>query len=287
MQDGERMKITAVVTGATSGIGKEIARGLLRQGATVIIGARSVDKGEAVRLEFAKEPGGGKVAVLPLDVASMKSVREFAASVAKVHPGLQLLINNAGAMFNERRQTAEGHEQTLATNVLGPYLLTHLLVPQLRASRPARIVNMVSSLAGNYDPKDLEWEQRKYDAFKVYAQSKQVVRMMTWKMAQRLQCSGVVANAVSPGFVKTDFLQNTSGLFAGMLHLLKIFAVTPEKGAATPLWVAQATELASVTGKYFESHKEKDGKFHEQGALNELEKLLDQITGVSRAATTA
>ena len=281
------MKITAVVTGATSGIGKEIARGLLRQGATVIIGARSVDKGEAVRREFTKEPGGGKVEIQPLDVASMKSVHEFAAAVAEGHPGLQLLINNAGAMFNERRQTAEGHEQTLATNVLGPYLLTHLLLPQLRAGRPARIVNMVSSLAGNYDPKDLEWEQRKYDAFKVYAQSKQVVRMMTWKMAQRLQGSGVVSNAVSPGFVKTDFLQNTSGLFANMLHLLNFFAVTPEKGAATPLWVARATELASITGKYFESHKEKDGKFYEQGALNELEKLLDRITGVSSAATTA
>lgn len=192
------MKITAVVTGATSGIGKEIARGLVRQGATVIIGARSVNKGEAARREFAKEPGGGKIEVLPLDVASMKSVREFAATVAKGHSGLQLLINNAGAMFNERRQTAEGHEQTLATNVLGPYLLTHLLVPQLRAGRPARIVNMVSSLAGNYDPKDLEWEQRKYDAFKVYAQSKQMVRMMTWKGFARSSKMRAAASRLRP-----------------------------------------------------------------------------------------
>lgn len=281
------MSTTAVVTGATGGIGKEIARKLLRQGATVIIGARSVGKGETARAEFANEPGGGKVEVLPLDVASLKSVREFAAAVGKAHPSLQLLVNNAGALFNERRQTAEGHELTLATNVLGPYLLTHLLLPQLRAGGPARIVNMVSSLAGNYDASDLEWKQRKYDGFKVYAQSKQALRMMTWKVAQRVEGSGVVANAAAPGFAKTDFLQNATGFVASMLGLLKIFAVTPERGAETPLWVALSPELANVNGKYFESHKEKNGKFRDQAALDELEKLLDEITGASSPASAS
>ena len=278
------MSIAAVVTGATGGIGKEIVRGLLRQGATLVVGVRSIEKGEALRAELASEPGGGKVEILPLDVASMESVRAFSAAVAEAHPALQLLINNAGAWFNERSETAEGREMTLATNVLGPHLLTHLLLPQLRAGKPARIVNIVSSAAGNYDASDLEWRRRKYDGFKAYTQSKQALRMTTWKLAQRLDGSGVAANAVSPGFVKTDFLHNATGFVAAMLRLISFLAVTPEKGSATPLWVALAPELAGVNGKYFEDRKEKDGKFRKQAALDELEKLLDKFAGVSRAA---
>lgn len=278
------MNITGVVTGATSGVGKEIARGLLREGATVVIGVRSASRGELARAELAKEPGRGRVEVLPLDVADLRSVREFASAVAKAHPAVRLLVNNAGALFSKRRETAEGHELTLATNVLGPHLLTHLLLPQLRAATPARIVNIVSSLAGNYNASDLEWKRRKYDSFKVYAQSKQALCMMTWKTAQRLEGSGVVVNAAAPGFVKTDFLKNATGVFAGMLRLMKIFAVTPEKGAATPLWVALAPELASVSGKYFEAHKERDGKFREQVSLDELERLLNTNTGLSNTA---
>jgi NAD(P)-dependent dehydrogenase (short-subunit alcohol dehydrogenase family) len=275
----------AVVTGATAGIGKEIARGLVREGATVIIGARSADKGEAVRTELAREPGGGKVEVLPLDVANMRSIREFASAVAKAHPSLQLLVNNAGAWFNERGLTAEGYERTLATNVVGPHLLTNLLLPQLRAGKPARIVNMTSSTVGNYDPSDLGWERRKYDGFKAYTQSKQAMRMMTWKLAQRLEGSGVVANAVDPGAVKTEFLQKITGFVAGFFALwVKLMGITPEEGAATPLWVASAPELANVTGKFFSARKEKDGKFRDQAPLDELERLLDAIAGISSAA---
>jgi NAD(P)-dependent dehydrogenase (short-subunit alcohol dehydrogenase family) len=281
------MSITAVVTGATGGIGKEIVRGLLRQGATVIIGVRSIGKGEALRSEFAKETGGGRVEILPLDVASMTSVRAFADAVARTHSTLQVLINNAGAWFNERGETAEGHELTLATNVLGPYLLARLLQPLLEAGKPARIVNITSSAVGNYEASDLEWKKRKYNGFKAYTQSKQALRMMTWKLAQRLEGSGVVANAVSPGFVKTDFLQNTTGIVAGMLRALTIMAVSPEKGAATPLWVALAPECASVSGRYFEAHKEKDGKFRQQAPLDELETLLDGLTGIADAIEAA
>lgn len=282
------MDITAVVTGGTSGIGKEIARGLLRQGTNVVVGARSADKGHATLVELAKEPGGGKIEILPLDVANMRSVREFAAAVSEAHPSLQLLINNAGAWFNERRETSEGHELTLATNVLGPHLLTHLLLPQMRAGEPARIVNMTSSAVGSYDATDLEWKQRKYDGFKAYAQSKQAIRMMTWKLAQRLEGSRVVANSVSPGIVKTEFMATTTGFLASLLKLsVVLLGVSVEKGAATPLWVALAPELAGVTGKYFEAHKEKDSKFRDKAALDELEKLLNKITGVSNAAQHA
>jgi NAD(P)-dependent dehydrogenase (short-subunit alcohol dehydrogenase family) len=275
------MRISAVVTGATGGIGKEIARGLVRQGATVVVGARSGAKGEATRAELAEEPGGGRVVVLPLDVARMASVREFAAAVASDHPRLQLLVNNAGAWISERQETTEGHELTLATNVLGPHLLTQLLLPQLVAGKPARIVNVVSDVASHYDASDVEWKQRRYDGFQAYAQSKQALRMMTWKLAQRLEGSGVVANAVSPGFVKTDFMQSPTGLVANLIRWTRMFAVTPSEGAATPLWVALSPELANVSGKFFRAHKEKDGKFREQAPLDQLERVLNELTAVS------
>ena len=270
--------MTAVVTGATGGIGTEIVRGLLRQGATVVIGVRSRDKGEALRTELAQEPGGGDLKVLPLDIATMSSVREFAATVAKDHPTVQLIVNNAGALFNEHRKTREGHELTLATNVLGPYLLTKLLSPQLQAGKPARVVNMVSSLVGNYDLDDIEWTKRRYAGFKVYAQSKQLLLMITWKLAQQFKNTGVVINAVSPGFVRTGFLDNAKGVMAVFLRLIKGFAVSPQRGAETPLWVATSPEFEGVTGRYFESHKEKNGKYREHQGLDRMEKLLNKMT---------
>lgn len=197
---------------------------------------------------------------------------------------MQLLINNAGAWFSEREETAEGHELTLATNVLGPHLLTNLLLPQLRAGKPARIVNMTSGIVGSYDVSDLDWERCKYDGFKAYSQSKQALRMMAWKLAQRLEGSGVVANAISPGFVKTDFMQNASGLVAGLIRMIRSMADTPEEGANTLLWVATAPEMADVTGKYFEARKEKDGKYRNQAAPDELEELLDKKTGTEDPA---
>lgn len=251
---------------------------MLRQGATVVIGARNAGQGEAVRREFAKEPGGGNIEVLPLDLSSMASVRKFASAVTEKYPTLQILINTAGAWFNERSESVDGRELTLATNVLDPYLLTKLLLPQLRAGAPARIVNITSSTVGAYDPDDLEWKQRKYDSFKAYTQSKQITRMTTWKLAQRLEGSGVVVNVVGPGIVKTEFLHNATGFFARLMALsAKIIGVTPEKGAITPLWVALAPELAGVSGRFFEGKKEKNGGFRDQATLDQLETLLTEL----------
>lgn len=275
------MTLTAVVTGATGGIGKQITRGLLRQGAKVIIGVRNLDKAEALRAELTKDKTNGTIEILPLDVSNLKSVREFADTVTKNHPALQLLINNAGAWFNERAETPEGNELTLATNVIGPYLLTNLLLKPLTNGSPSRIINIVSSAMGSYDSKDLEWNKRKYSAFKAYTQSKQALSMLTWRLSQRLEATGVVANTVSPGVVKTDFLQNSTGFMASLLRLSLIIAVTPEKGAETPLWVALAPELSKVSGKYFENHKQKPSKFREQAALIELEAIINSMTGIN------
>jgi NAD(P)-dependent dehydrogenase (short-subunit alcohol dehydrogenase family) len=274
---------TALVTGATSGIGKEIARGLLKLGAEVVIGARDAAKGAAVRDELARETGKSSISVMTIDVASFASIRAFASAWGE-RP-LHLLVNNAGVWYTDRKDSSDGYELTFATNVLGPHLLTQLLAPRLTASAPARIVNVVSAFASNYDANDLLFRTRKYDGFKAYGQSKQALRMLTWGMAARFEGTGVVANAAAPGFVKTNFNQNTHGFMSAMISFSsKLFAVSPEKGADTPLWVAADGSLSTANGKYFDARKEKDGKFRETPAIADLERRCDEM--VSAGART-
>ncbi|SDA35837.1 SDR family NAD(P)-dependent oxidoreductase [Sphingomonas sp. NFR15] len=272
--------IVAVVTGASGGLGKEIVRGLLADGVTVIAGVRSLDKGEALRAELSGIPGPGRIDIVPLDISDMRSVRAFAATVAEQHPTLQILINNAGAWFNERGETGEGRELTLATNVLGPYLLTKLLLPQLRASTRARIVNTVSAAVGDYDVTDLEWRNRRYGGFKAYRQSKQALQMVTESLALTLAGSGVVANAVSPGFVRTTFLKEAKGLVAAALRATSFLAVSPAEGAATPLWVALSPDLADVSGRLYENRKEKAVLSFDRANLERLTARLDELSGL-------
>ncbi len=272
----------AIVTGATTGIGKQIALGLGRLGARVVIGARTPERGEAARAEIAAETKAD-VSVLAIDVASFTSIHKFAEEFEQRFDRLDLLVNNAGAWFSDRRTSADGHELTLATNVLGPHLLVRLLRGRLEAGAPARVVNIVSGLAGNYDANDLAYERRPYDGFKAYAQSKQALRMLTWGLAARLDPARVTVNAAAPGFVKTEFNRNARGFTAGMIGMMaKLFAATPGKGARTPLWVATAPELAGVSGKYFDAMKEKPSKFREPDAIADLERRLDDMIARGR-----
>jgi NAD(P)-dependent dehydrogenase (short-subunit alcohol dehydrogenase family) len=265
----------AIVTGATGGIGKEIARGLARMGASVILTARTPDKGEQARVDIQKDAKTAVVAMV-LDVSSQSSIRSFVADFEKSHDALHILVNNAGAWFTDRRESVDGYELTLATNVLGPYLLTKLLADRLRAGAPSRVVNVVSSFAGNYDAADLGWQKRAFDGFKAYGQSKQALRMLTWAFADKLEKDKVAVNAAAPGFVKTDFNQNARGFMASMINLSsKLFAVSPAEGADTPLWVAASHDLDGATSKYFDKRKDKDGKFRDPAALAELDGLCN------------
>jgi NAD(P)-dependent dehydrogenase (short-subunit alcohol dehydrogenase family) len=273
----------AVVTGATGGIGKEIARGLVRLGADVVVGARDPRRGEATRAELTAAPGGGGVSVLPLDVADQSSVRAFAAAFTERRSSLDVLVNNAGAWFTDRRVSPDGHELTLATNVLGPHLLTELLLDSLRSAPSARVVNVVSSIVGDYDATDLQFTRRRYDGYKAYAQSKQALTMLTWGLAGRLAGQGVCANTAAPGFVRTGFNRNARGPRTAMINLMvRLFAVSPAKGADTPLWAASAPELDGVTGTSFAARKEHPPKFTGAGPIAELERLcgdLEAATG--------
>jgi NAD(P)-dependent dehydrogenase (short-subunit alcohol dehydrogenase family) len=246
---------TALVTGATGGIGKEIARGLVERGAHVIVGGRTPERATATAAEISPD----RVTPLAVDVADQGSVRSFAAAVRSDFPALDILVNNAGAWFTDRQTSPDGIELTLATNVIGPHLLTELLLDTLRAAPSARVVNIVSSIQGSYDVTDLAFTRRPFDGYKAYGQSKRALSMLTWGLAARLAGTSVTANAAAPGFVKTGFNRHTHGMRATMINIsAKLFAVSPAKGADTPIWVASASELDGVTGKYFEARKEKN-----------------------------
>jgi NAD(P)-dependent dehydrogenase (short-subunit alcohol dehydrogenase family) len=273
----------AVVTGATSGIGRQIAAGLVRLGADVVIGAREPARGEAARAAFAAlAPGRDAVAVLPLDVADQASVRAFSDNVMNRHEALDLLVNNAGVWFTDRRESVDGLELTFATNVVGPYLLTSLLGRALARRGHARVVNVVSSIAGDYDATDLQFSTRPFKGYAAYAQSKQALRMLTEYFAERFAGTAVTVNSAAPGFVRTDFNRSAKGLQATMINVsARLFGSSPARGADTTLWVAVAPELEGTTGGYFVNRKAKDSGFHDAAAQADLARRCADLTATS------
>src|SRR5881397_549807 len=180
---------TCLVTGANSGIGRETAR-----------------------RDVAATTGNPAVELMIVDLSRQASIRDFARAFLDSHPELHVLVNNAGIWANRRRESPEGIEQTWATNVLGYFLLTELLLDRLRESAPARIVNVASQLARDLDLEDVEFRRRSYSGVSAYAQSKQADRMLTWALARRLEGTGVSANAMHPGGVNTPLFSKGGGL---------------------------------------------------------------------------
>lgn len=271
----------AVVTGATSGLGREVARGLVRLGAQVVINARDPRRGEAAKADL----GAGRpdaVTVLPMDVSDQDSIRSFAAAVRARHGQVDILVNNAGAWFTDRRASVDGLELTFATNVIGPYLLTALLLDPLRAARAARVVNVVSSISGDFDATDLQFTRRPYDGFKAYAQSKAALRLITWSFAEELASTPVTVNAAAPGFVRTEFNRNATGGRAVLINLsARLFGASPAKGADTPLWTAVDPSLRGRTGAYFAGRAEKDRGPSDPDTVADLRRRCVDLTSTA------
>lgn len=246
-----------IVTGANTGIGKETARGLVRLGATVVVACRDVAKGEAAKADIDGSTGlRDRVHVMGLDLASFASIRRFAAEVGQRFGKLQLLVNNAGVWPSKRQTTQDGLELTFGTNHVGTFLLTRELLPLLQAGAPARIVNLSSSLhyRGKLDWEDLQFERRPFAATAAYNQSKLANVLFTNALARRLAGTGVTVNAVHPGVVATELARHYPRFLVAIAHL---FMRTPEEGARTSLHVATSAETATVSGRYFESSREK------------------------------
>ncbi len=252
----------AVITGATSGIGKEVALGLARQGGTIVVVGRGADRASRVAAELAGVSGNPQVEALRVDdLALMADTRELATALLDRYPAIHVLVNNAGAYLRRREVTSDGFERTFALNVLSPYMLTTLLAPRLIASAPARVVNVASAAhrGARVDFTDLQ-SSRRFSGFSVYGASKLELLWLTREFARRLNSKGVTVNAVHPGFVRSGFaLNNGGGTALGMRILGRLFGRSVVRGADTPIFVASAPELASVTGMYYADRKAHPG----------------------------
>jgi NAD(P)-dependent dehydrogenase (short-subunit alcohol dehydrogenase family) len=247
----------AVITGGNTGIGMEAAVGLAELGAQVVITSRNEERGRAARDEIVERSGNQSVEVMPLDLASFRSIRSFAADVLDRFDRLDVLVDNAGLIHQRRTETEEGFETTFGVNHLGHFLLTDLLLDRLRTSAPARVVVVASNAhkgaRRGLDFDDLQGE-RKYRWMDAYSKSKLANIYFTRELARRLDGTGVTVNALHPGFVRSEFGRggDLGGVYGwGIKYLASPFAISPEKGARTTIYLASSLEVDGVTGGYF------------------------------------
>ena len=245
-----------LVTGGNAGVGKETAVGLAARGARVVITSRNQQRGAGAVADIRARSGNDAVEVMPLDLASLPSIHDFARDFLARSERLDVLIDNAGLVMGQRTETEDGFETTFGVNHLGHFLLTNLLLDRLRASVPSRIV-VVSSHAHKQarhglDFDDLQSEQG-YKPFDAYSKSKLANIYFARELARRLEGSNVTANALHPGFVASRFGRDGDmGTMVGLgMVLVRPFAISATKGARTSIWLASAPEGAATSGGYF------------------------------------
>jgi NAD(P)-dependent dehydrogenase (short-subunit alcohol dehydrogenase family) len=244
----------ALITGASSGIGLEASVELAKQGATVVMVARDAKKLEAARAAVAERSGSQAVETLLCDFSSQQQVRKLAAEYRARHDRLDLLINNAGLVSDERVVTEDGIELTFAVNHLGYFLLTNLLLDLVVKSTPARIVNVASvgHRSGTLDFDDLGYEKGGYWIMKAYSRSKLANVLFTAELARRLAGKGVTVNCLHPGAVATHIWGKAPWYARPLLAVGKLFMVSPAEGGSRIVYLATSDEVKEVTGKYFE-----------------------------------
>jgi NAD(P)-dependent dehydrogenase (short-subunit alcohol dehydrogenase family) len=246
-----------VVTGGTNGIGLETARALAKAGADVHIIGRSQERIDAALASIKASAGSAAVRGWKADLASQASIRDLAPRLLGALPRIDVLVNNAGALFMKRELSAEGIEMTWALNHLNYFALTHLLLDAVKSAPAGRIVNVSSAahLSGQIRFDDPEFKSG-YAGFPAYSQSKLANVMFTNALARRLAGSGVTANSLHPGGVATGFAKNNGGLaMAFMSTVWKLFALSAEKGAVTPVFLASSPAVAGQSGGYYDRSK--------------------------------
>ena len=278
---------TILVTGANTGIGKATAEALAGAGATVVMTARDETRGLAARDAVRSTTGNDDVHVMDLDLASFNSVRGFAERFRAAHPELHVLVNNAGVMVSERRESADGNELTLQVNHLGPFLLTMLLREPLAAADGARIVNVSSDMhtraRNGIDFDDLQLK-RHFNSSYAYGRTKLANILFTRELARRWADTGIDTTALHPGFVRSGFGQDGDlrGWQGIALRAMRPFAIGVEQGAATSVYVATAPELAGVTGGFWAkcAPAEPSRAAHDDDAAARLWEVSEALTAL-------
>ncbi|TMI56858.1 SDR family oxidoreductase [Candidatus Bathyarchaeota archaeon] len=273
-----------LVTGGNSGIGKSVALGLAKMGATVVVVSRNKEKGETAVTDTVEKSGNNNVELIQADMSSQNSIHQLVNEFRARHEKLHLLINNAGVYLTKRSETEDGLESTFAVNHLGPFLLTSLLVDILKASAPSRIVNVTSDAHKgarvNFD--DLQGE-RKFSGWQAYGQSKLAMILYTRGLAKKLEGTGVTVNSAHPGVVRTNFAKNNGGLVMLGFRFLGMFFISPESAAKRILYVATSPDLEGVTGKYFtKMHEVKSSQeSYDDDSARRLWQISEQLTHLS------
>jgi retinol dehydrogenase 12 len=247
----------AVVTGANSGIGKVTVSALLQKGFRVIATARNKERGEAALADWKKAASDAKVEVVLCDLSNLASVRDAAQEIARRTDRIDVLVNNAGGIIGERHEAPAGIEESLAGNHLGPFLLTHELLPLLEKGAPARIVNVSSD--AHRSVKDMRWDDlgfsRGYSSFKAYGQSKLANILFTRALAKRLDPKKITVNALHPGVVRTRFGETGSALLRFGISIVRPFFIDENAGADTSIWLATDPSVEGKTGGYYAKRK--------------------------------
>jgi NAD(P)-dependent dehydrogenase (short-subunit alcohol dehydrogenase family) len=273
-----------IITGPTSGVGKEIALQLAPLGAELILACRDIKKGKKIAAEITKHSGSTKLVVMQIDTSSQKSVREFANEFRRRYRRLDVLINNAAGNRGTlpKIDSVDGIELTFATNVLGYFLLTQELLDMLNKSAPARIINIASTYASDLDLDDLQFERRRFESFRAYAQSKACNRMLTWALARRLEGNGVTAIAMTPGLItETGLYRNAAPELVDRLTQYS-GGRTSAQGADTAVWLASSAEMEGVSGKFFEEREEQPCEFRNKKAEEKLWHICEGLTNKDR-----
>jgi NAD(P)-dependent dehydrogenase (short-subunit alcohol dehydrogenase family) len=266
-------EVTVLVTGATDGLGRRVAWEIAAKGATVLLHGRSPERLEASLEELRKETGNEKLGSYLADLSSLGEVRGMAEQVLTEHDRLDVLVNNAGVIVQEREVSADGRELTFAVNHLSHFLLTGLLLPRLEGSASARIVNVASAAQSPIDFADPMLE-RGYDAMRAYSQSKLAQVMFTFELAERLSGTGVTANVLHPAsLMDTKMIHDTFGYTMS----------TVEEGAEAVVRLAASPELEGVTGRYFDGTREAraNRQAYDVEARQKLWALSEELCGTS------
>ena len=274
---------TVLVTGASGGIGQATALGLAAMGAHLAITGRDRGRTEGAAREI-RAAGGGPVDVFVADLSAQSQVRRLAAEVLQRLPRIDVLVNNVGGFWNTRHVTADGLEHTFALNHLAPFLLTNLLLGRLKHSTPARVVTVSSNAQalGRIDFEDLQAE-RSYSGARAYNQSKLANVLFSYELARRLERTGVTANALHPGVVRTAFgAEDPGGVQRLLVPFVRPFMKAPAQGAATSVHLASAPGLEQVTGRYFVGRKSRRSakRSYDQAAAARLWQVSADLAGV-------
>jgi len=286
MHDSAKSMLNKIclVTGATSGIGKETSKALALKGAHVIVVGRNVKKCIATVNDIKLYAGSDLVDYIHTDLSDLKQVHDLAKVLKQNYQRLDVLVNNAGAYFKSRHQSVDGYEMNLTLNYLSPFLLVSLLVDMLKESDQGRIINVSSNahFKSKIDFDDLQC-RHSFVGFEPYAKSKLAILLFTYELARRLKNTNVTVNALHPGLVATNFGKNNGWFRFYLRRLLKRSEISAAEGARTSIYLATAPDVSDVTGGYFinEQQVKSSVDSYDQDIAKRLWEVGEKLTGIS------